>query len=350
MREGAVIRSVAAADTERSTTSRRVTVAASLGATLGVIALLSCGSRTGLDLPLRHDARALPAEAAPDTAVPVDAGRDAPFDADAAVLLEADAAVDAEAAPLPDAIAPVDGHVGPDSSLACPGNGVPNAYVFDDTGALYTFDPAALAVHAIGNPHCSDATPFTMSVSRSGKAYLVYMDWSIYEVDLTTLACSVTPFQPGQFGLLSLFSVAVSRTGGPEELFIYGAPAGGLPILAKTPLAPWNLTLVGPIHPTPPLAAFSVDMQGDPLGHLYGLASSGLVVEVEASTATLVGQAQTNLQITTDWALMTYENQVYLFAENQVARFDVPTQSAVLLGTLPFNVVGASAVPCFHAD
>jgi DNA-binding beta-propeller fold protein YncE len=254
-------------------------------------------------------------------------------------------------------------HVAPDSGLACPDGGLPNAYLFDNGGALYTFDPATLATSLLGTPACAGGVgPWTLSVSREGNAYVVFMDpWSIYKVDLTTLACTPTPFVTGQLGLDAFFSIAVSRNTGTEKLFVYGEPGlgdGGTipntpPILAQTDLTTFVLSEVGAVVPEPPLDSYPLDMQGDPLGNLFGLSDDGLIVEINSATGAVIGKADTGFLGGRDWAVMSYENQVYLFGAagdgSEVARYDVATQTLDLVGTIPVAVLGASAVPCLRA-
>src|SRR6202041_3109309 len=110
------------------------------GAAAG-LAVLACGARSGLDgSPHRIDAAVFDFDGG------TDAGDDSPFEID--VFFEPDSGPDAYF-PV-DVIAPVDVHVALDSALACPEGGLPNAYLFDVTGALYTFDPATLTTTLLG--------------------------------------------------------------------------------------------------------------------------------------------------------------------------------------------------------
>jgi hypothetical protein len=186
----------------------------------------------------------------------------------------------------------------------------------------------------------------------------------IYKVDLTTLVCTPTPFVPGQLGLNGDFSIAVSRNAGTEKLFVYGEPGpidvtptmpfpNTPPILAQSDLSTFVLSEVGAVVPEPPLDSYPLDMQGDPLGNLFGLSDDGLLVEIDSATGAAIGKADTGFAADGDWAVMSYENQVYLFSgngtESQVARYDIATQTLDIVGTIGISVVGASAVPCLRA-
>jgi hypothetical protein len=237
------------------------------------------------------------------------------------------------------------------ASVSCPDGGLPTAYLLDESGALYTFSPATLQTELMGTPDCGTTDlPWTVSVSREGVAYLVFEDWNIYAVDLATLACHVTTFQAGQLGISEEFAIAVSRATPTERMFVYGQPLGAPgPILTSTDLTSFVLTEVGPVLPlTMPETAF--DMQADLLGHLFVFTADGFLTEIDATTAAVTSSSQTGFPPSGDetWAVMTYQNQVYMFADLQVARYDDTTHTAVVLGSLTGtgDIVGASAVPC----
>jgi hypothetical protein len=338
------------------TRAHRHLLSLAAGGTAAGLFVLACGARTGLDAPL--DAAVFNFDAGEDA----EAGFDATFDVDFDASFDTgfDAGVDSFF-PV-DVIAPIDVHVGADSGLACPDGGLPNAYLLRDDGALYTFDPATLATRLLGTPACAGASsPWTLSVSREGNAYVVFqVPWSIYKVDLTTLICTPTPFVAGQLGLNGYFSIAVSRNAGAEKLFVYGEPGsvdGGYPntppILAQSDLATFVLSEVGAVLPEPPLDSYPLDMQGDPLGNLFGLSDDGLLIEIDSATGAAIGKADTGFPGGQDWAVMSYENQVYLFAAggdgSNVARYDIATQTLDVVGTIPVAVLGASAVPCLRS-
>ena len=270
----------------------------------------ACGSRTGLDVPER------------------DAGVDAPHDADAALR---------DAEPL------------------CPEAGLPTAYLVDARGVLYIFSPASLQVHPLGTPSCgAQATgpgAWTLSVSREGVAYLVFEDWNIYAVDLATLACHQTPFVPGQLGISSNYAIAISRASASERMFVFGSSPGGdtKAVLASTDLTTFVLTEVGQPIAVPPSSEGEFDMQADLVGNLFLYTPDGVLTELGAATGAVSGSSQTGFPpVATSWAVMTYQDQVYLFGGREVARYDFTTRRAVVLGSLPVssNIVGASAVPC----
>jgi len=270
-------------------------------------------------------------------------GRDAPVDA----TLDAD---DARFDAGMDAT--LDVTVTPDSGLRCDDGGTPIAYLLNDTSTLYTFDPTTLTARLLGSFMCPDTSgPFTLSVSREGKAYVLYADWQIFEVDLATLRCSSTAFELGQLGLDSELAVAISRASGAEKLLVSGIPSTGTtPILAESDLTTFVLTKVGDILPAPATGTFPIDTQADLLGHLFGLSEDGLMLEMDVSTGAVLSTGEVALNAQSSWAVMAYENLVYAFSDSTVLRYDPATHTSVRLGDVGIEVVGASAVPCAGAD
>jgi hypothetical protein len=238
--------------------------------------------------------------------------------------------------------------------LQCDG-GLPIAYLFDKTGSLYTFNPQTLETTALGTPECdSSGDPWTLSASNEGKAYVVYQDWYLYEVDISTLECSRTPFAPGQLGITSNFAIAVSRNPQSESLLYFGRPPSGEPLLARSNLADFILTEVGQPRPSPPSSAYPYDMQADLMGHVYVLTPDGFLLQVNVSSASVTSQDSTGYPgaYVGSWAVMTYQDDVYLFGGQSVARFDRALKAVVPIGTVTTRgaIVGASAVPCFGVE
>jgi hypothetical protein len=142
------------------------------------------------------------------------------------------------------------------------------AYVLSLSGELFTFDPSTITIRYLGLPSCpTNESPWTLSVSRTGVAYILYEDWGIYQVDLSTLACERTAYVPFQLGFSGEEAIAVSRDTGDERFYVYGmAPSG--PLLAVTDFTSFVLSPVGPV--TPPPTAYPLDMQGNAQGKLFG--------------------------------------------------------------------------------
>jgi hypothetical protein len=320
---------------------------------LGALALGACGARSALDLLVPDDGGSTDAE--PDGRTP-----DGASSPDSGPRPDAAAPVDASApdvSPLPDAPAdtadvvpedvppPIDGLLPPDAA-SCGDSGGAVAYLASDQGQLYTLDPPTLATNLLGTPQCPSGgtTPYAMSVSRENVAYILYLDFNIYAVDLGTLACTRTPYTAGQLGIVGDLGLAVSR-GATESLFYYAENTQ--PILATSDLSTFVLSEVGPITPNP--GDFPLDTQFDEFGRLFGLSDTGLFVQVDPSTGSVLGQDQTTLPPAAGgWALLTYQDQVYFFAGSPANEYlyDVATKTLTNMGALGFVVVGASSPPC----
>jgi hypothetical protein len=255
--------------------------------------LVACGSRTGIDVSL------LPADASP----------------------AADGSPAADASPTADA---------PDDAGARCRDGGPLelAYVFDADGVLLRYDPLTGQSERLGAPDCgNDNVPWTMTAS-SENAYIVYTDWTIYRVSLATLACTPTPFQPGQLGLDAEFGVAAFGSGPSERLFVYGLPSGGsTPILAVSDTSSFVLSKIGDIVPVPPLSSFPVNLTADANGNLYAFSPGGLVQKIDSATGAVLQAVDTNVTSESTWATLTYGADLYLWVESRVDGYDLAARA-----------------------
>jgi len=298
--------------------------------------LAACGSRTGLfTLEPAPDAAATVLDSAmPEVDLP-----DVPFPPDEGP--DADAMVDSS---LP----PIDATVS-DAPPLCPDGGVSSAYLWSESGTLYTFDPTTLTTQSLGVVSCpTAASPWTLSVSREGYGYMLYEDWNIYRVNLATLACATTPYQPFQLGFIGEEAIAVSRGAGAERLFVYGLPDAG-PTLAVTDLTSFVLTPVGEVTPNP--NSYPLDMQGDAFGRLFALSPGGLLLQLDSATGALLAEDQTTYnEGGGGWAIMTYNEQIFFFGgtEGSIYSFDLASQTVTNVAQVNDIIVGASAADCIH--
>ncbi len=274
----------------------------------------ACGARTDLTLT-------------PSAGVAVDSGgvasRDAAGGGDGGAAVDARAGVDAGVdAPAVDS--------GEDaSSPVCTTTEV--AYLLDGSGALYRYDAPTGKTTLLGTPACGDDNiPWTMTVGRTS-AYVVFTeDWLIYAVDLETLECTLTPFEPGQLGLNAEFGVAVSGTGGIERLFYFGLPEyGSAPLLAVSDLETFVLSEVGPIAPSPPSAGDIPNLTADSLGSLYAYSPSGLLQQIDEATGVVVHDFETHVTTSGSWANVLWGGDDYVIADALAVRYDLATSRAV---------------------
>src|SRR5205814_4202867 len=110
---------------------------------------------------------------------------------------------------------------------------------------------------ALGVVSCgTSAAPWTLSVSTD-KAYMLYDDWSLYEVDLGSLACKKTAYQPGQVGFTGREGITVGAGNAADRFYVYGQRS--VPSLALSDLSTYRLFAVGDITPT--TDAFPADIE-----------------------------------------------------------------------------------------
>lgn len=274
-----------------------------LSAPVVALTVLACGSRSVLDVPSDR--------ASSDGSAPTDRAVDASWDA-----------------------------------AVCPGGTSLVAYLVTQTAQVYTFDPASLATSLVGQLACpsGNGVPWTMTVSTSGRAYLMYEDWDIYEVDLSTLACTRAAYAPGQLGLVANVGITVCPNSGSESLYYLGAPSAAASlILAVSDLTTFALAEVGSVVPTP--TEHVLDIRADAFGRIFGLGQHGTLVQIDRTTGTVVTEAATGFNAS-NWALLAYGAELYFFSGSDVSRYDLGTKQLTTLGNIGIQVVGASAAPC----
>jgi hypothetical protein len=223
------------------------------------------------------------------------------------------------------------------------------AYLMSLSGELFKFDPTTITIQSLGVPSCpTSASAWTFSVSRTGVAYVLHVDWRIWRVDLTTLTCSVTPYVPFQLGFGGEEAIAVSRDAGEERLYVYGSAAQLWgPLLAVTDFTTFVLTPVGQVKPPP--TAYPLDMQGNAQGKLFALSQDGEFVQMSTATGTPEIDVETSFaSMGGGHAIMTYGPRIYFFgnAAGDVYLYDPETNQVTHLGAVNAPIIGASAAPC----
>jgi hypothetical protein len=200
------------------------------------------------------------------------------------------------------------------------------------------------SIEMLGTPSCGDANvQWTMTATRD-TAYIVYTDGTIYAVDLATLACSRTSFDPNQLGIGAEFGVAAVGSGPSTRLFVYGLPAeGNVPVLALASGSSFALTLVGSIHPAPSVSSFPVNLTADTAGQLYAYSPGGLVQKVDPASGAVVQSRQTDVVTMSTWATIAYSPELYLWADARVVGYDLSTGAHTSDTDAGIFAIGASS-------
>ncbi|MBK6691437.1 MAG: hypothetical protein IPG50_04435 [Myxococcales bacterium] len=278
---------------------------------------------------------------------------DAPTPPDARAGRDADAAPDDAPATDATTIPPIDASLPDATAMRCVDGGSSAPYLVSDTGEFFRFDAANGSATLLTSLVCpaGPSAPWTMAVT-SDAAYVLYTDWQLYRVDLRTFACSATNYVEGQLGFPANVGVATVGTLSGDRLLVYGlgsfdgGPSGAM--LASSDLSSFELDPVAPIVPNP--INYPVDIKSDAYGRLFAADASGLLLSVNASTGQILGRDETGIASGGSWALLVYEEQIYLFtgARGQVHRYDIATKQASQLGNTGHTIVGAGAAPCLR--
>jgi hypothetical protein len=260
-------------------------------------------------------------------------------------------AISDAATPMPDSASDLDVISPPlDDASICPQN-ASAAYLLSDDGRLFTLNPSTLATEDLGRLHCPTASaPWSLTVSTSGRIYAVYEDWNIYAIDPKTLACTNTPYVKNQLGLSSGTAITITPTESGERLYVYGQNHIRANELDVTDLNTFVLSNIGTVTPAPIASSYPLDIRADAFGRIFGLGPDGTLVQIDRETAKLLAQDQTSYAPMggATWALLTWNDELYLFSEGAVSQYDLSTKKVTPKGDVGFIVVGASAAPCIH--
>jgi hypothetical protein len=168
----------------------------------------------------------------------------------------------------------------------CGTAGVDLIYLVDDSYNLYRFDPREIGAgepfSLIGAINCpagpplparddgNPATPFSMSVDRFGRAWVLYTSGEIFWVSTSDASCEKSWFVPGTAGfeLFGMGFVTNTPGGSEETLFISGGTAAALNTGDLGAVDPVSqvVTRIGPL----PNAEFPPEMTGTSEAKLFG--------------------------------------------------------------------------------
>jgi hypothetical protein len=146
-------------------------------------------------------------------------------------------------------------------------------YLLDGGAHLWSFDPRTLALRDIGAIDCeTEASPYSMSVDRRGRAWVLFDSGEMFFVDIADASCSASGFTPDQRDFHTFGMGFVSESpGGAEILYIAGGPDLGT-AESDTRLGTIDTTSlsVSEIAPLTVLGTYFPELSGDGAGGLYG--------------------------------------------------------------------------------
>lgn len=264
-----------------------------------------------------------------------------------------------------------DGHLGralrqcPDTCRAgrCVGScaeGAELIYLTTDRDELLSFDPRKLPggdpFRLIGVMNCNAfGNPFSMSVDRSGVAWVVYSDGSLFEVSTTDATCKSTGFVRGSVGS-SVFGMGfvTDEAGGKTEK-LYVSATGGRHALAyiDTLTSPPVAHEVG----TLPITATHPELTGTGEGRLFGFfpvsGGTSFVQEIDKQTGNFLGSQFAlgdPLDFVGAYAFAHWGGVFYIFVSstsNTVRAIDRQSgMYKMLLSDTPWRVTGAGVSTC----
>lgn len=323
--------------------------------TVGCVAslLLACGSRTGLFGDEELVGVTVPPDASRDSAT--DARTDVQGDARDAGADVSDAARDADALPIIDANVPEDATV----SAFCADADTTLIYLVSAQNQLLSFYPPDQTFRSVGALNCpaGGATPFSMAVSRTGTAFILYTNGQLFRVSTRTAACSPTTFVPNQlnFGTFGM-GFASDDNSDTETLYVVdpaeGATEARLGAIDTTTFA---LRLIGPMGPQVPRAELTGTGDGRLFGYWptgQGQAGGGLG-QINKGTGALLAQNALSVGRRDDaFAFAFWGGDFWIFTASSsgqpsdVTRYNLATQTATLETQAASTIVGAGVSTC----
>lgn len=264
----------------------------------------------------------------------------------------------------------------------CTADGVDLIYVVDETYRLLSFDPRRLGTAEdpftlIGNLSCPAAaqpvpgwvggvTPFSMSVDRTGIAWVLYTSGEIFHVQTSNAQCTATTFAPQQMGgewaLFGMGFVTDTAGGMTERLFIGGGdptatPGGLFGVVDGSTLA------VQTLGNLPATGEFSPEFTGTGAAELFGFypgSSTAFVQGIDKTNGAALGPQMSipgGLGGTVSaWAFAQWGGKFYIFVtttdiittNSTVRVIDRATGSyeGAVLQNLPYTIVGAGVSTC----
>lgn len=237
-------------------------------------------------------------------------------------------------------------------------------YVVGVSYELYSYHPPTKQFKEIGLISCpaSGATPFSMAVDRSGRAWVLHNNGQIYYVDTTTADCTPSGFQPYQQGFTTFGMGFVSDTPGSSEETLYVGNFSGQNLgkidkttLVLTPVGNYSGGLSG-----------SAEITGTGDARLYGFFNSNggtttNVAQIDKDSAAILSNAQpAGVSVGNGWAFAFWGGSFYLFTApdgtSRVTKFTPDPNNpntgttSIEVQSVGFTIVGAGVSTCAPVD
>jgi hypothetical protein len=244
-----------------------------------------------------------------------------------------------------------------------------SVFVVTDTQRLYQFDPPTASFHFVGTLNCPtqapDAQPFSMAVSRSGTAYIVYQSFAdssesgeLFAASTVDASCKATPFVPGQNGFSRTFEMAFASNApaAGETLYVTSTDGGSYQAFATIDTNTYKLSFVATYGPS------DAALTGTDSGELYelflvftGTQYQQRIQPIDKKTGQVSAGWTLDLPYSGSLAFVAWGGVFYTFMATftgsgdpftVVNRFDPMTGGLTQVATLDDSVVGAGVSTC----
>ena len=247
----------------------------------------------------------------------------------------------------------------------CKDAGITFIYLIAADNRLLSFYPPSKALKTIGTIQCpamSGASPFSMGVSRTGEAIVLFTSGELFKVSTANANCKPTNWAPGPDGF-QVFGMGFSNdVGAPEMLFVaqdqdaMGGLSKGLGRIDPTTLA---FDFVGAWSPPVISAHSGTELTGTGDGRLYGyhLATAGMggdLIQIDKSNAHIVND--TPLPVgspSSALAIAFWGGDFYIFttvapgaSQTTVTRYEPTSGALSAYATIDAVIVGAGVSTC----
>jgi len=210
-------------------------------------------------------------------------------------------------------------------------------------------DPPVFTI--IGDLACpaNGATPWSMSVDRSARAWVLYSSGKIFWVDTKTAACTDSGYVANQQGYDHFGMGFVSNTpGGAEETLFVSAEKAGLNTtyaLGQIDTSTLTLSIIAQI----PGATYLAELTGSGSGRLWGfypIATTPRIAEFDKTTGAEIAEFPLTLGPVGDFAFAYWNGSFWVFLGANVYKVSQAdgNMTQVLSGQEP--VVGAGVSTC----
>lgn len=229
-------------------------------------------------------------------------------------------------------------------------------YLVSVQKGLHSFDPTVdgrAAYRFIGNLNCpSSAEPQSMSVDRSGRAWVFYNDGQMFHVSTEDASCSPTAYRHpvnNAHNQLGMGFTATVPDSSEQVLYVISPDFGLATVDTETLAVGFKNVLVGT----------AAELTGGPDAKLFTFdADTTTLSELDASTFARTALHRFNdLQGTVAWAFGRYAGKFYMFTATDTMWGDilysrttiydpVTGQSQMRDADIGFTVVGAGQSTC----